>query len=133
MPNAVEFSAFKLKKGVEVPVFLRIADEFNAGFLTKQKGYVSRELLVEGERWADHVLWETLEDIDNAFKMAEQDAVARKYLACINLNSCTTHLFSVEKPIDAAYIECKAKDRGCGPLSLCAYAIRSSLYAQRVR
>ena len=97
MPNAVEFSAFKLKKGVAVSDFLCIADEFNEGFLSKQKGYVSRQLLVEGEKWADYVLWESVEDIHNAFKVAEKDEVAYKYLSCINLNSCTTNLFSIEK------------------------------------
>lgn len=97
MPNAVEFSAFVLKKGVDVSDFLRIADEFNEGFLSKQKGYISRQLLASGEKWADHVLWESMEDIHAAFKNAETDAVARNYLSCLNLNSCTTTLFCVEK------------------------------------
>jgi hypothetical protein len=97
MSKAVEFSAFKLKKGVFISDFLRIADEFNEGFLSKQKGYISRQLLVENEKWADYVLWETIEDIHNAFKVAESDSVAGEYLSCINLNTCVTNLFSVEK------------------------------------
>lgn len=97
MANAVEFSAFKLKKGVSPYEFLHIADEFNEGFLSRQHGYVSRQLLLDGEKWADYVLWETMDDIQNAFKASEKDAVARKYLACINLNSCATNLFSIEK------------------------------------
>lgn len=97
MANAAEFSAFKLKKGVAVSDFLRISDEFTKGFLSKQKGYLSRQLLVEGEKWADYVLWETVADIQNAFETAKADAVAGRYLRCLNLNSCTTNLFTIEK------------------------------------
>ena len=97
MANAVEFTAFRLKKGIEVAEFLRVSDEFNEEFLSKQQGYISRQLLVEGEKWVDYVLWETEKDIHQAFRLAEDDVVASKYLSCINLNSCKSNFFTIEK------------------------------------
>lgn len=97
MSNAVELVTFNLKKGVSVADFLLASDKFNSEFLTKQKGYISRKLLVDGEKWADFVLWETIEDIQNAYKIAEKDATAFEYLSCISENSCNGNFFSIEK------------------------------------
>jgi len=81
MPNAVEFSYFSLKNGSSVSDFLLVSDKFNRGFLSKQKGSITRKLLCDSDIWADNVLWETMEDVRNAFKAADEDAIAREYLS----------------------------------------------------
>jgi len=97
MPNVVEFVSFKLKKGVFVSDFLLVSDKFNRGFLALQKGYIFRKLLVDGEMWADLVLWETMDDARNAVKAFQKDAVANEYMSFLNGNSCKLHHLSVER------------------------------------
>ena len=67
MSNVVEFASFNLKEGVSVSDFLLVSDKFNICFLSTQRGYISRKLLLAGEMWADSVLWETIEDALEAF------------------------------------------------------------------
>lgn len=84
MPNVIEFASFNLKEGVSVPDFLLVSDKFNSEFLIAQKGYLSRKLLTKGERWADLVVWETMDDAQNALKAADEDAVAVKYVSLLD-------------------------------------------------
>lgn len=94
MSIAVEFVSFTLKEGTSIPAFLRASDIMNDVFLSLQKGYISRKLLVDGETWADLVLWETMDDAQNAAKSAG-DASAAEYFTFIeNVNF---HDFSIEK------------------------------------
>ena len=68
MSNIVELASFYLKKEVSLPDFFQVSDKFNNEFLSVQKGYISRKLLVNGEKWLDLVIWETMEDAQNAVK-----------------------------------------------------------------
>lgn len=89
MPNVVEFASFNLKKGASVSDFLLVSDKFNSVFLSAQKGYISRKLLLSGELWADSVLWETMEDALKAFNTANEDAVACEYMSFMDDESVT--------------------------------------------
>ncbi|MDL2293535.1 hypothetical protein LJC60_02775 [Ruminococcaceae bacterium OttesenSCG-928-D13] len=102
MSNAVEFVAFKLKKSVSEAEFMPVSDKFNSDFLAKQKGYISRKLLLKGDMWADMVLWETEADHLNAMEASREDAVAAEYMSMLNLSAKGSfyHLFSVEKTYD---------------------------------
>lgn len=81
MTNVVEFASFNLKKGASVSDFLLVSDKFNSVFLSAQKGYISRKLLLGGELWADLVLWETMEDALKAFNTSDDAAVACEYIS----------------------------------------------------
>ena len=97
MPNVVEFVTFYLKKDVSVSDFLIVSDTFNKEFLSKQKGYLSRNLLADGEMWADMVLWETMEDAKKAISVSYHDTVARAYVSMLSFNrkGCSLRHFSV--------------------------------------
>ncbi|WP_312372935.1 hypothetical protein [Lachnoclostridium sp.] len=97
MANTVEFASFNLKKGASVPEFLLVSDRFNSIFLSKQKGYISRKLLCDGEMWADSVLWETMEDVHRAYKNADVDAAACEYLSFMDEQSVKVLFLPVEK------------------------------------
>lgn len=97
MSNVVEFVFFNLKKGVLVSDFLLVSDKFNSEFLSSQKGYISRKLLVDGEMWADSVLWETKEDVLKAYEIADENAVACEYLSFLVGESVKVHFLSVER------------------------------------
>lgn len=99
MPQVVEFVTFYLKKKIAVSDFLIMSDRFNREFLSKQKGYVSRQLLADGEMWADMVIWETMDDAKTAINVSFTDTVARQYVAMLSFNKkgCSLRHLSVEK------------------------------------
>lgn len=99
MSNAVEFVSFTLKKEVSVPDFLLASDKMNSEFLSVQKGYISRKLLVDGETWADLVLWETMGDAQNAAKICQDDSFALEYFSFIE--NIDFHDFAIEQSYES--------------------------------
>jgi hypothetical protein len=97
LSNVVEFASFCLKKGASVSDFLLVSDKFNSVFLSAQKGYISRKLLLCGEMWADSALWETMEDALMAFNTANEDAMACEYLSFLDGESVKVLHLSVER------------------------------------
>jgi hypothetical protein len=97
MSNVVEFVSFNLKKGTAVSDFLLVSDKFNSVFLSTQKGYISRKLLLVGDMWADSVLWETMEDALKAFNTADENAVACEYVSFLEEESIKVLHLSVER------------------------------------
>ena len=98
MANVIEFVSFKLKEGISEQQFLESSDVLNKGFLSLQKGYVSRKLLKKDDTWADIVIWETMDDAMNAIKAAEKTNPADiKYFFYIEENSSNMQHWSVEK------------------------------------
>lgn len=97
MANTVEFASFNLKKGASVTDFLLVSDKFNNIFLSKQKGYISRKLLLIGEMWADSVLWETMEDALKAFNTANENVAACEYFSFMDEESIKVLHLSVER------------------------------------
>ena len=95
--NAIEFVSFNLKEGASVPDFILASDKMNTEFLMARKGYISRQLIISGELWADYVLWETMEDaLDAAEAFGEHDA-DRAYMSFLDMESIDMHHFYVEK------------------------------------
>ncbi|MCL1992976.1 MAG: hypothetical protein FWG66_08520 [Spirochaetes bacterium] len=97
MSNAVYFVSYKLKKGASAPDFLLAAEKLNNEYMSKQKGYISWKQLLEGDMWVDLLTFETMDDAKNASTPSGPNELAEKFYSFINLNSCKTHLFSVEK------------------------------------
>src|SRR5215510_712243 len=97
MPNAVYFVSFKLKKGASVPHFLLAAEKLNNGYMSKQKGYISWKQLNDGETWADLITFESMKDAKKVSQPSGTNDLAEKFYSFINLSSCKSHLFSIEK------------------------------------
>ena len=97
MSNVVELASFHLKKEVSLPDFFLVSDKFNNEFLSVQKGYISRKLLVNGEKWVDLVIWETMEDAQNAVKEFYNSNLALEYASFMVENEGDLLHFSIEK------------------------------------
>jgi hypothetical protein len=97
MSNAVFYVSFKLKKGASVPDFLVAAEMLNNGYMSKQKGYISWQQLVDGETWADYITFETLDDAKTVAESNSPNELAEKFYSFINLNTCKAHIFVVER------------------------------------
>ncbi len=97
MSKAVYFVSYNLKKGASVPDFLLATETLNCEYMSKEKGYISWDQLLEGEMWVDLLTFETMEDAKRVSNPSGPNAWAEKFYSFINLNSCKVHLFSVEK------------------------------------
>jgi len=96
MSNVVFFNSYKLKKGVSVPDFLEAADKLNKEYISKQKGFISSKIAVDGETWADFTIFETMEDAKKFAEASDTSGLAEKFYSFINFNSCITRFFAVE-------------------------------------
>ena len=97
MSNVVELVLFKLKEGVSEQHFLEASDEINTGFLSLQKGYISRKLVKKDDTWADIVLWETMEDAMKAIEVSCQGSIPKSYFECIEESTCEMKHLTVVK------------------------------------
>jgi len=98
MSNVVSFHTYKLKDGVSVPEFLLAVENLIKEHISKQKGYVSFQLLKEGDTWADSVTFETMDDF-NAFLETENQMTAEmeKFASFLNFDTVTNRTYSIEK------------------------------------
>ena len=97
MSNVVWFISYKLVKGASVPDFLRASERVNNEILSKQKGFISWKVLVDGDTWVDLVIWESMDDAKNGETAGKTNPVAHEFYSFIDLESCKHQLFFVEK------------------------------------
>ena len=97
MANVVFFNSYKLKKGVSIPDFLLAVENLNNEYISKQKGYISFKLFVDGETWADATTFKTMDDAKNFAESNTPNMFAEKFYSFLNLIGCKSHFFSVEK------------------------------------
>ncbi|MFN9110085.1 MAG: antibiotic biosynthesis monooxygenase family protein [Bacteroidota bacterium] len=68
----VEVAPFTIKQGVTETQLMKASDSLNIQFLEKQRGYIKRELLDEGDRrYLDIIHWATKEDAQAALRASE--------------------------------------------------------------
>jgi len=98
MAKGVFYCAFSLKKGADAAGFLVAAQRLNDEYISKQPGYVSWQQLYDGEKWADYLTFETMEDV-KAFEAnsANAGALSQEFYSFINLPSCVVRYYTVEK------------------------------------
>ena len=100
MSNAVFFNSYKLKKGVSIPDFLEAFERLNNEHISKMQGFVSCKLMVDGDTWSDALTFETMEDLKKFEELsANPDELALNFYSFLNMNSCKTHRFSIEKSL----------------------------------
>ena len=97
MSAVIFFNSYKLKKGASVPDFLAAVENLNSQYISKQKGYISFKLLVDGETWADSTTFETMEDAKSFAGACGPNEVAERFYSFLNFNSCKSNFFSVER------------------------------------
>ena len=64
MSNVAFSNRYKLKDGASVPDFLLAIEQLIKEHLSKQKGYVSFQLLKEDDTWVDSVTFETMDNLN---------------------------------------------------------------------
>ena len=66
MPKAVWYISYKLVEGASVEDFLLASKKCHDDSMSKNKGFISWEVLRDGDTWVDVVTFETLDDAKNA-------------------------------------------------------------------
>jgi len=74
---------FKLKDGVSIDEFLSASDEIQNGYLSKCKGFITRQLMTIDGNWTDWVIWETKADAENAMHGSGSSESAMKFMSMI--------------------------------------------------
>lgn len=98
MSKGVWFISYKLVEGASVPEFLLALEKTNNEVLSKKKGFISWQVLVDGDTWVDLVTWETLEDAQNAAnEEAAPDPIALTFYSFMDVGSIKQQIYSVEK------------------------------------
>ena len=85
--QVVEWAPFKLKEGVSDAELKQVSEQLQERFLTKQNGFVRRELLKKADgSWVDVVYWETKEDAEAAIQNAGSSEVCGEYFGLMEIN-----------------------------------------------
>ena len=76
----VEWAPFQLADGAKEAALLRASEVVQREFLSKQPGFIRRELLRgRGNQWVDLVYWTNMEDAKRAMENAAQSAACGAY------------------------------------------------------
>ena len=97
MSSAVMFISYKLAKSVSSQDFLLASEKVNSEFMSKQKGYISWKVLIDGDIWSDLLIWETKEDAQNAMAVGGANADNQKFFALLDPESVKMQIFTVQK------------------------------------
>ena len=99
MSNAVFFNSYKLREGASVPEFLLTVDRLINENISKQKGFISSKVMVEGDTWADYAIFETMEDAQNFVQASGSNPsrLAQEFYSFLDFSTCKSHFFTVEK------------------------------------
>ena len=98
MSNIVFSNTYRLKDDVSVPDFLLTIEKLIKAHISKQKGYISFQLLTEGDTWVDAVTFETIDHL-NAFLESSQNnknELAEKFYSFLNFSTCKSTVYAVE-------------------------------------
>jgi len=120
-------NTYKLKKGASIPDFKQAVERLVKEILANHKGAISFKLLSEGDAlsqhsvllagrpdacaspvsqgygWVDCITWETMDDYNAFLKAAESNPTdsALAFYAFLNMNSCKSHVYTVELDMEA--------------------------------
>ncbi|MCL1845222.1 MAG: hypothetical protein FWF77_04900 [Defluviitaleaceae bacterium] len=95
---AVFYVEYKLTKDANAADFLAASEQLNNEHISKQPGYVSWQQVRDGDTWADLLMFETMQDAKNFEQSsATPNEYAMKFYSFINLSTCKSHFFNVEK------------------------------------
>ena len=99
----VEWAPFQLADGVDEATLLEASDALQKGFLSKQSGFIKRELLKgKDNQWVDILHWSSLMEAKQAAKNVANSPICHKYfqLLCAadhsNPNAGVSHFEQVK-------------------------------------
>ncbi len=84
-------------EGASVQAYLAASQKVRDEILGIQKGFISWQVLKDGDTWADLIIWETPEDAKNAETAGQGNPNAQEYYSYMDFSSMKNQMFTVEK------------------------------------
>ena len=98
MQNAIWFISYKLVEDASTADFLAASKKCHDEVLSKHKGFISWQVLAEGDTWVDLVTWETAEDAKNAESGGDAtNPAAQQFYSFIDFGSLKSIIYTVER------------------------------------
>lgn len=97
MSQTIWHITYKLVEGASIQEYLAASEQVNNEILSKQRGFVSWQVLSADDVWVDLVTWETLDDAKSAETAGAENPVAAKYYSLIDMASCKMTYCTIEK------------------------------------
>ncbi len=97
MPNAVWFISYKLIEGASQKDYLAASEKVHNEILSKQNGFISWQVLHDGDEWVDLVAWETPEDAKNAETAGQGNPIAQEYYSYMDFSGMKNQMYTVAK------------------------------------
>ncbi len=92
----VLWAPIELADGVDEDTLLQASENFQDNFVSKQKGFISRQLLKgQDGKWVDLVFWEGKENVEQLLKNEESSTVCHEFFK----------LMKVEDPNDPGFLQ----------------------------
>ena len=96
MSNAVYFNSYKLKKATSVPDFLEAISALFKENIANAKGYITSALLNDGETWADNVIMESKNALEQFTDACHKSDITREIFSFMDFNGMKSHTFTLE-------------------------------------
>lgn len=78
--HIIEFASFTLADGVDEVALFAASDALQAEFLSRQKGFLRRDLVQVGDgKWADVLYWDSRASVEQALQRAHEYPAALRY------------------------------------------------------
>lgn len=78
--QVIEFAPFTLVEGVDEATLVAASDALQAEFLSRQQGFIKRDLVQVGDgKWADVLYWESRDSVERAMQEAPGNPAALNY------------------------------------------------------
>ena len=97
MTTVIWTCEYKLKKNADEAEFLVVSEVLGREYISKQKGYIGWKQLNGDGTWMDVVAWETIEDAKAFETSGGGGELAQRFYSFINLMSCKSRYYTVEK------------------------------------
>ena len=96
VPHVISYHSYKLNKGTSDSAFLSAIKKVNVEFSSKQKGWLSSLTLNDGKIWADIVIMESKEALDQFAEACHKSEVTHDVFSYMDFNGMKGHTFTLE-------------------------------------
>ena len=96
-PNIISYHSYGINKGIADCEFISAIEKVNHEFASKQKGWLSSLAFNDGSTWADIVIMESKESLEQFVTACNKSEVAHECGKYMDVRNLKSHLFTIEQ------------------------------------
>ena len=97
MKNVVAFNSYKLQKGAPASDFLHAIEKMTHEFVSKQKGWISSMKFVDGETWADFIIFDSMDDMKAFAESVRQNELVKTSQSFMDFSTMKSYVFRLNE------------------------------------